>query len=30
MEGRGYKDARKMFETALKLGRKYQAEIEAR
>jgi TRAP-type transport system periplasmic protein len=30
MEGRGYKDARKMFETALKLGKKYQAEIDAR
>jgi TRAP-type C4-dicarboxylate transport system substrate-binding protein len=30
MEGRGYKDARKMFETALKLSKKYQAEIDAR
>jgi TRAP-type C4-dicarboxylate transport system substrate-binding protein len=30
MEGRGYKNVRKMFETALKLGKKYQAEIGAR
>lgn len=30
MEGRGHKNARKMFETALKLGKKYQAEIDAR
>jgi TRAP-type C4-dicarboxylate transport system substrate-binding protein len=30
MEGRGYKDARKIFETAQKLGKKYQAEIDAR
>jgi TRAP-type C4-dicarboxylate transport system substrate-binding protein len=30
MEGRGYKDARKMFETAQKLSKKYQAEIDAR